>query len=95
MSVRQETRNRAYNRRVKAWKKEHPHCQVCLDLRKVAKFPRIRATNDCHHVRGRVGKLLMDERYWLPVCRKHHDEIHRFPAWAKVNGYIAAWGKHE
>jgi len=32
----------------------------------------IRLASECHHMRGRNGKLLMDERYWLPVCRKCH-----------------------
>ena len=31
---------------------------------------------DVHHSRGRLGDLLMDERYWVPVCRVCHDWIH-------------------
>ena len=26
----------------------------------------IRLASECHHIRGRNGDLLLDERYWLP-----------------------------
>lgn len=44
-------------------------------------------SEDVHHKRGRVGKLLTDVRYFLAVCRKHHKIIEDNPLWAKENGY--------
>lgn len=65
-----------YNRRVKEWKIENPICD----------FPECnKATVDCHHMRGRQ-KYLNNERYWLPVCRTHHDLIENHPDLAKELG---------
>jgi len=57
---------------------EHFSCAVCgevtLDL--------------CvHHMRGRIGSLLTDERYFLPVCPDCHLRIELNPIWAKEHGY--------
>lgn len=49
--------------RVAAFKKEHPICCYC----------HTRKTTDNHHERGRLGPLLLDERYWRPCCRRCHD----------------------
>ena len=27
---------------------------------------------DIHHIRGRAGNLLTDERYLMAICREHH-----------------------
>ncbi len=57
-----------YNRRVKIWKIENPYCKArlagCTGL-----------TADCHHMAGKIGKLLTDENNWLPVCRNCHNWI--------------------
>jgi len=42
---------------------------------------------DIHHMRGRVGKLLLDMKYWLGVSRKGHKKIEENPNWAKKMGY--------
>jgi len=49
---------------------------------------------EVHHQMGRVGfaddkeiPLLIDVRYWIPVCRAAHNEIENNPTWAKENGY--------
>ena len=41
-----------------------------------------------HHQRGRVGKLLLDERYWIPVSAEGHRWIHDNPAKAREMGFI-------
>jgi hypothetical protein len=41
----------------------------------------------CHHKKGRVGDLLMDEKYWLPVCLGHHKYIEEHPEEAYRNGW--------
>jgi hypothetical protein len=38
-------------------------------------------------MRGKVGELFLDEKYFLAVCRKHHTEIETNPEWAIKNGY--------
>ena len=47
--------------------------------------------DDIHHSRGRIGDLLLDMRYWLPVSRATHDKIHKNPTWAKENGLLQDW----
>jgi hypothetical protein len=57
-----------------------------LNNPKCAVFPQLRAT-EVHHQKGRIGDLLLDERFWLPVSQKAHDKITRESAWAEENGY--------
>lgn len=40
-----------------------------------------------HHKKGRIGKLLTDERYFFAVCAECHHKIETSPNWAKANGY--------
>lgn len=40
-----------------------------------------------HHMKGRDGDLLLDERFWLPVSADAHEEIERNPKWAFDMGY--------
>lgn len=42
---------------------------------------------EIHHMKGRVGLLLTDERYWIPVSREGHLKIELNPVWAKEKGY--------
>lgn len=42
---------------------------------------------DIHHMKGRIGLLLMDKRYWLAVSRKAHVKIELNPKWAREQGY--------
>jgi len=44
-------------------------------------------TTEVHHKCGRVGKLYLDENYWLAVSREGHQIIELNPEWAKENGY--------
>lgn len=41
---------------------------------------------DIHHMKGRIGNLLLDETYWLPVCRACHYWIEMRPEAAKELG---------
>lgn len=40
-----------------------------------------------HHEKGRIGDLLLDENYWLPVCLDHHRYIELHPTEAYANGW--------
>lgn len=44
-------------------------------------------TNQVHHKKGRIGSLLLDQRYWLAVSPEGHRQIENNPIWAKEKGY--------
>lgn len=63
---------------------------------KVCEACKKRMSKDVHHTRGRAGGLLMKVEYWMAVCRKCHDEIHAYKAWARTMGFLAPpgmWGR--
>lgn len=51
-----------------------------------AVFPWKRATQ-VHHKMGRIGPLLLDQRYWLAVSDEGHKKIEANPAWARENNF--------
>lgn len=56
----------------------HPKCEV---------FGCNKLANDLHHKRGRIGSLLWDPKFFMAVCRSHHNEIEENPEWAYKNNY--------
>lgn len=44
-------------------------------------------TTDVHHMKGRIGSLLLDTRYWVALSREAHKFVEENPEWAKENGY--------
>lgn len=40
-----------------------------------------------HHKRGRIGELLCDTSYFLPVCMNCHEWIEKHPQLAKELGF--------
>jgi len=69
---------REYNKKRDEYLLAHWHCefQGCKQL-----------STDLHHLRGRVGRLLTDERYFKAFCREHHTFVELNPKFAKDNGY--------
>lgn len=57
-----------------------------LHGKRCAVYPSQKAS-EIHHMMGRIGKLLMDQRYWLPVCRTAHVKITTDSKWAISMGY--------
>lgn len=57
-----------------------------LEGKRCAVFPHLKATQ-VHHMKGRIGELLLDQRYWLPVSDSGHKEIELNPEWAKAEGF--------
>jgi hypothetical protein len=57
----------------------------CLRCRKPA--------TELHHGRGRLGELLMDQNYWLPLCRVCHNWAHTHIDEARKVGLICAMGQ--
>lgn len=48
---------------------------------------------EIHHTYGRVGSLLLDEKFWKPVCRECHNWIGAHPKAARERGLIAPLGQ--
>lgn len=65
-----------YNKRVKEWKKGKI-CAVCKTDK----------CEDNHHMKGRGGEMLMNEDFWLPVCRWCHTCLTDNPSFAYEHGY--------
>ncbi len=38
--------------------------------------PCVNRATEVHHVRGRSGNYLLDQRYWLAICQMCHAWIH-------------------
>lgn len=73
VSVERSKRLREYAKRRVWFLAKHPKCAVFPDRR----------SNEIHHTRGRIGRLLNDERFWVPVSRKGHEWINSHPAEAR------------
>jgi hypothetical protein len=74
VSKRRAKVNRAYAAKARAWKTGRPCIGVDLGLDSPCKTtPHL--CDDVHHQRGKLGPLLMDERFWIPTCRQLHDWI--------------------
>lgn len=78
VSRKQRARLAEYGPRAAQFKRDNPTCNICSTDK----------TSDVHHVRGRTGEWLMDERFWLPVCRRCHSWIHENPGDARKKGYL-------
>ncbi len=85
---------REYAKRVKAWKQDR-YCVGSLVIFKGLPIcpPYPHLCEDNHHKRGKLGALLMDERYWLPVCRKLHNWIRDNPKIARDLGLLCQPGE--
>jgi hypothetical protein len=57
----------------------------CLRCRKPA--------TELHHGRGRLGELLMNQEYWIPLCAPCHRWVHDNPAAARNLGLLAEMGQ--
>lgn len=92
ISDREVKRNREYQRVKRQWR-ALPENQRCA-------YPGCKrpASTAPHHARGRVGSLKCDVRWFVPICRPHHDWVHRNIAEARKLGLICQlgeWGKTE
>jgi hypothetical protein len=48
--------------------------------------------NEVHHVRGRLGPLLTDRRWWMAVSKAGHRWLHQNPAEARKRGWLCEAG---
>jgi hypothetical protein len=54
-----------------------------------AVYPELKAV-EVHHRKGRLGKLLLDKDWFLPVSRKGHTWIHDNPNAAMEKGFLVS-----
>ena len=87
MSKKRQAQSREYVRKAAEFKRRNQSCKAGIASNCSHK------TKDVHHQRGRVGSLLLDQRYWIPVCRECHDWIGANPQQARAAGLICEAGK--
>ena len=83
-SVRREDENKVYLqlREIFLKKPENKYCPVMQQL----KNKKVETT-DVHHKKGKIGKLLIDTKYWIALSREGHKYVEEHPNWAKENRY--------
>lgn len=74
MSKSRAAQMREYAKLKKEFLAKHKKCAI---------WPHKKAT-DLHHSKGRRGKLLLDQRYWIPLCREMHSWVHSHPGEART-----------
>src|SRR5688572_137301 len=91
-TLRAESKKRASEKRLyfkesAIWLNEPAHraCGICLVLGETPK-----ASTEVHHYRGRRGRLLRDQRFWIPSCRSHRSTPHDRPNWAREVGILSS-----
>lgn len=93
VSVKRARQLAEYRKKVAAWLPLHPTCEIGPIL-KAAGFYHVRCkkvTKHPHHIKGRIGAMLCDERYWLASCAGecHPKFVHENPSTARRLGLIA------
>jgi hypothetical protein len=51
---------------------------------------------EIHHMRGRKGRLLLNQQFWMAVSKQGHQWIHDNPAAARKHGWLCPveqWNK--
>lgn len=92
MSKKRAEEMKLYRKEKEIWLKENKCCARCGD------HVAIGAEIDLHHVRGRVGKLLRAQHFWMPLCRYCHNWVHDNPKEAREKGFLAQlgdWNRYE
>lgn len=81
LSDKREKMQRAYTVSNKIFLKHNPLCKA-----KIEGICHL-ASNQVHHMRGRIGDLLLDQKFWLPTCGPCHHYIENHPAEAIEKGW--------
>lgn len=79
VGAKRKSENEIYKDRREVFLRKHKGCKA--NLRGCTK-----KANEIHHKKGRVGKNFLDEKTWLPVCRKCHTHLELNPHMAKGLG---------
>lgn len=90
VSKRQQQRFREYRKVRKEFLREHPVCECC---RVINLNPILHRATEIHHVRGRIGSLLCDTRFFKATCFQAHHWIGHHPQEARKLGLLCELGK--
>lgn len=102
VSDRMRGEKAAYRREARAFVRERrlagqtcPVVNLIACLKRGTKYghPISNKLNEVHHVRGRLGRLLRDQRFWLAVSKQGHRWIHEHPAQARRYGWLCERGQ--
>jgi uncharacterized protein YifE (UPF0438 family) len=74
----QESREKVYLKVRKKFLEKNPVCDFEGCWKK---------STEVHHKKGRIGKLLTDDKHFMAVCPAHHRWIEKNPHSAKEKGY--------
>lgn len=89
-SVKHRERRLSYEVKKVVWLRKHPNCQFefhdCYDT-PIGVLCNSPFMCDLHHKMGR-GKYLDDERFFMTLCREHHDWVECNKREARIRGYI-------
>lgn len=88
-SVARATETKFYYQERAVFLRVFPVCIACL-TRGLSAAP----SAQVHHRRGRIGRLLREQRFWTAVCAECHEWIHGNPNEARKIGLlvrIAEW----
>ena len=80
VSDKQKRLNLAYLAQRQVYLKQHPFCKVGIE-------GCMGKATQVHHMRGRIGELMLDENFWLPVCAFCHNHVETHCEWAKEMGF--------
>lgn len=75
VSAKRKEQNAVYSEACRTWL-IGKRCACCGDL-----------ATEVHHKGGRTNELLLEKKYWLPVCSGCHRLITEDSAWAIQQGY--------
>lgn len=71
-----------YERAKEEFKKQYPVCYRCRRDGEI----------EIHHTRGRAGTLLVDRRFFIPLCECCHTWVHEHPKQAWATGLLCGTG---
>jgi len=79
-SQKRQRSNRRYLSEARIFRQDNPICAI--------QSPECTSrTEEVHHVKGRIGDLLLDQRFWLPCCVACNRYMERFDEWARERGF--------
>lgn len=84
-SKKEVERQKKYRPIAKEFKLLNPICKCGRIDERTGKVCR-KATTDVHHTKGKIGELLFDVRWFLPVARVCHNWINDHPDEAEAMG---------
>lgn len=80
-STSSKERQKEYRRAKAEWMPNHPICEI-------KQSPHCTGRNDApHHTRGRIGKFLIDTKWWIASCNACNRWVEEYPKKARELGF--------